>query len=299
LGSPIAGASVSFTLGTQSCSGTTNGLGVASCTIASLNQVPGPYTVTASFAGGTVGGVSYLPSSDSKAFQITKEQTTLSYTGDTVIANGGTAQMSGVLLEDGTTPISGRTVTFTLGTDGFAQTCTGVTNAAGIATCTISPVNQPLGPGVVGDSFAGDAFYLPSSASATTTVFQFLASGAFAIGDGNAAIGTSVEFWGAQWSKLNSLSGGSAPASFKGFASTLSGEPPHCGISWTTQPGGSSEPPATIPTYMGVLVTSSVTKSGSVISDGSPSIVVVRVDPGYGPDPSMPGTGTVVAKVCP
>jgi photosystem II stability/assembly factor-like uncharacterized protein len=298
-GSPIAGASVTFTLGTQGCSGTTSAVGVASCSIASLNQVPGPYTVMASFAGGTVGGVPYLPSTDSKPFTITKEQTTLSYTGDVVIANGGTAHMSGVLLEDGTVPIAGRTVTFTLGTDGSAQTCTGVTDATGTATCTISPVNQPLGPGTVGDSFAGDAFYLPSSASASTTVFAFLVNGAFVIGDGNAAVGASVEFWGAQWSKLNSLSGGSAPASFKGFASTLSAEPPHCGISWTTQPGDSSAPPATIPTYMGVLVASSVSKSGSEISGDAPSIVVVKVDPGYAPEPGSPGTGTVVAKVCP
>jgi photosystem II stability/assembly factor-like uncharacterized protein len=298
-GSPIVGASVTFTLGTQSCSGTTTAFGVASCSIASLNQVPGPYTVMASFAGGTVGGVPYFPSTNSKPFQINKEETTLSYTGDTLISNGGAAHMSGVLLEDGTVPIAGRTVTFTLGTDGSAQTCSGVTDATGTATCTISPVSQPFGPGTVSDSFAGDAFYLPSSATATTTAFAFLVNGAFVIGDRNAAVGASAEFWGAQWSKLNSLSGGSAPASFKGFASTLPAEPPHCGITWATQPGGSSAPPATIPTYMAVLVTPSVRQSGSAISGGAPSIVVVRVDPGYAPDPSSPGTGTVVAMVCP
>src|SRR6202040_2593590 len=42
--------------------------------------------------------------------------------------------------------------------------------------------------------------------------------GSFVIGDKNAAIGNSVTFWGAQWAKVNSLSGGPAPASFKGFA---------------------------------------------------------------------------------
>src|SRR5262249_58707595 len=44
-GAPIAGATVTFTLGTQGCSGTTNASGIVSCTIASLNQIPGPYTV--------------------------------------------------------------------------------------------------------------------------------------------------------------------------------------------------------------------------------------------------------------
>ena len=66
-GAFISGATVNFTLGTQAGSTTTNASGVASCTIASLNQFPFPRTVTAAFAGGTV-GVSYLPSTDSKAF---------------------------------------------------------------------------------------------------------------------------------------------------------------------------------------------------------------------------------------
>jgi hypothetical protein len=252
----------------------------------------------ASFAGGTVGGVSYLPAFDSKAFTITKEQTTLSYTGDTVIANGGAATLSGVLLEDGTTPIAGRTVTFTLGAGATAQICTGVTNATGKAACVINPVNQPLGPGTVSASFAGDAFYLPSSASANTIVFAFLTSGAFVLGDQSAGAGSSQEFWGAQWANLNNLSGGAAPDAFKGFAATLSSEPPKCGITWTTRPGNSSVPPETIPSYMGVLVTPSVTQSGVTISGIAPTIVVLKTDPGYGPDPGMLGTGTVVATFC-
>src|SRR5207244_1663026 len=213
------------------------------------------------------------------AFTITKEQTTLSYTGDSVIANGAAAHMSGVLLEDGTTPIAGRTVTFTLGTDGSAQTCNGVTDATGRAACVISPVNQPSGPGPVSDNFAGDAFYLPSSASASTIMFAFLTSGAFVLGDQSAAVGTSQEFWGAHWWMLNSLSGGPAPAAFKGFAENLSSVRPNCGIAWTTRAGGNSTPPATIPSYMGVLVTSSVSKSDSMISGNAAQIVVVRTNP--------------------
>ena len=297
-GAPIAGASVAFTLGTQGCSGTTNASGVATCTIASLNQVPGSYTVMASFSGGTVGGVAYSPSTDSKPFTITKEETTLSYNGDTVIANGGMARMSAVLLEDGTTAIAGRAVTFTLGVGATAQTCSGVTDATGTATCAIAPVNQPLGTGTVSADFAGDAFYRPSSATASTILFAFLTNGSFVLGDQSAAVGTNDTFWGAQWRKLNSLSGGQAPASFKGFASTLSSEPPRCGIRWTTGPGDSSGPPDAIPTYMGVLVSPSASKSGPTISGGVLRIVVVRTDPGYGPDPGSAGTGTVVATFC-
>jgi hypothetical protein len=292
-GQPISGASVQFTLGAQSCAGSTSLAGIASCTLVP-NQPAGSYTVKADFAGSAL----YLPSSDSAPFTITLEETTLTYTGDTVIANAGTATMSGVLLEDNTTPIAGRMVSFTLGTGGSAQTCSGVTNTSGLATCPISPVAQPLGPGVVGDSFAGDAFYRPASSSANTSLFAFLTSGAFTVGDQSAQTGAQVTFWGSQWPQSNSLSGGAAPSSFKGFAATLSAEPPKCKITWTTGPGASSNPPATVPAYMGVLVASKVEQSGSTISGDAKRIVVVKADAGYSPNPGHPGTGTIVADFC-
>jgi hypothetical protein len=291
--SGVAGQTINFTIGTQSCSGTTNAAGAASCDL-TLNQVPGPYTVTASFAANG----NFQASSASASFTITKEETTLSYTGDTIIANNTTAHLSGVLLEDGTVPIVGRTVVFTLGTGATAQTCTGTTDGSGTAACTIF-VNQPPGPGVVSDNFAGDAFYLPSSASASTLIFAFLAHGSFVIGDGNAAVGpNTVTFWSATWSKQNALSGGSAPRSFKGFASNISSNPPLCGDNWTSRPGNSSKPPDTLPPYMGVVVSSSVSKSGSSISGNVPEIVVVRTSTGYAANPGHAGTGTVVAVYC-
>ena len=292
-GQPIPNASVQFTLGPQGCTATTNASGVASCTVV-LDQCSGSYTVKANFAGSPL----YLSSSDSKPFTVNPEETTLTYTGDTVIANGGSATLSGVLLEDNTTPVAGQTVTFTLGTGGSGQTCNAVTNGSGIASCTISPVAQPLGPGVVTDAFAGDSCYRPASASANTLLFAFPANGAFVVGDQSAHMGATVTFWGAKWSKVNSLSGGAAPSSFKGFAVTLSTEPPKCGITWTTGPGNSSNPPATVPAYMGVLVATKVTKSGSTISGDAKSIVVVKTDPGYAPDPGHAGTGTVVGVFC-
>jgi uncharacterized repeat protein (TIGR01451 family) len=230
--------------------------------------------------------------------KVTLEQTTLSYTGDTVIANGGTATMKGVLLEDNIKPIAGRTVVFTLGTGATQQTCSGVTNLSGVATCPISPVAQPLGPGVVADAFTGDAFYLPASANANTILFAFLTNGAMVTGDLSSPIGAGVTFWGAQWSSLNSVSGGPAPDAFKGFAATLATEPPACGITWTTRPGNSSNPPATLPSYMGVLVSTAVGKSGPTIAGDVLSIVVVQTDAGYAANPGHPGTGTVIAQFC-
>jgi hypothetical protein len=121
--------------------------------------------------------------------------------------------------------------------------------------------------------------------------------GAFAIGDGNSAIGTSVTFWGPQWGKLNSVSGGPASASFKGFAENPT--TPSCLISWTADPGSSTPPPAgPLPAYMAVIVTSSVSQSDSAIFGNTVHIVVVKTDPGYAPDAGHSGTGTVVAQVC-
>ena len=121
--------------------------------------------------------------------------------------------------------------------------------------------------------------------------------GAFAIGNGNSANGTAVTFWGAQWWKLNTLSGGSAPAAFKGYA--LSPKVPSCGTPWSTDPGNSAPPPAgPLPAYMGVIVTSATSQSGSQISGNTPHIAIVKTDPGYAPNPGHAGTGTVVTQVC-
>jgi hypothetical protein len=291
-GLPVPAATLSFTIGSQSCTATTDASGHAACSIL-LNQIPGSTTVVASFAGSGL----ELPSQVSVPFTITREETTLSYTGDTVIANGFTAHMSGVLLEDGVVPIAGRTIVFTLGTGITAQTCSGVTDATGTAACIISPVVQPLGPGVVVAAFAGDAFYLPSSASATTLIFAFPASGVFVIGDNNSANGTTVTFWSARWSLLNSLSGGAAPDSFKGFASNTS-IPPSCGGMWNAGPGNSGKPPDLLPSFMGVLVSSHVSKFGSNIAGDILRIVVVKTNPGYAPNPGHSGTGTVITTFC-
>jgi hypothetical protein len=172
---------------------------------------------------------------------------------------------------------------------------TGLTDAFGTASCSIL-VNQPLGPNSVSVNFAGDGFYLPSSASESVILFAFLPSGSFVIGNLDTAVGTNVEFWGADWADVNTLSGGLPPDSFKGFAATA---PQSCGGSWTTRPGNSSAPPlGPLPSYMGVIASSAVVQSGSTIAGNDPIIVVVQTNPGYAPDPGHPGTGTVVAVFC-
>ena len=139
-------------------------------TLAYVIPLPsGSYDLRADF---TSAEVLYLNSTHTliDGLTVTQEENTLTYTGETVIANGEAATMSATLVEDGpadddgdggSLPIAGRTVHFTLGTGATAQTCDAVTNLLGVATCVIDPVNQPLGPGVVTADFAGDAFYQP------------------------------------------------------------------------------------------------------------------------------------------
>jgi hypothetical protein len=294
---PLAGKTITFVLGagtgTETCSAPTDGSGVAQCSL-TPNEAAGSYTLTASFAGDG----DFLASSDSVAFTITKEETALHYTGPTLIPNGQNVSFSALLKEDDVVPIAGRTVSITIGSGGSAQTCSGVTNAGGTATCSIL-VNQPLGPGLpIHAAFAGDAFYLPSSDDATALVFAFLDHGTFAVGDGNATTGTAVTFWGARWAALNTLSGGGAPASFKGFGDQTSTTPPACGGTYKARPGNSGKPPDSVPSFMAVAVSSQVKKSGSNISGNIIHIVIVQTDAGYEPNPGHPGTGKIVAQFC-
>lgn len=120
----------------------------------------------------------------------------------------------------------------------------------------------------------------------------------FVIGDENAGVGSHVEFWGAQWHKLNGLTGGPAPAAFKGFANavTLEGK---CGGSWTTYPGNSSDPPeGPLPLVIEAIVSTKITKSGRVISGDLAGVVLIATEPGYGPNPGHAGTGTVIGEKC-
>jgi len=175
---PLSGQTVTFTLnGSETCSGVTNAAGSASCSL-TPHEAAGSYPLTATFAG----SAGDLGSSATATFTVTHEETTLTYTGPTKAANGVPLILSGVLREDGTTPIAGRTVTFTLGSGASAQSCSGTTNASGSASCTIASVNQPAASTSVPVTavFAGDAFYQPSSASATVK-FLFMTGRAYGL----------------------------------------------------------------------------------------------------------------------
>jgi hypothetical protein len=140
-----------------------------------------------------------------------------------------------------------------------------------------------------------------ADATSHVLVFAYTAGGSFAVGDQtvgpiSGAAGKSVYFWGSMWAGKNSLSGGAPPSAFKGFADSLAG--PACGVDWITSPGDSGLPPAAVPSYLAVIVSSSVTKVGTSISGNDVHVVIVKTNPGYGPQPGTPGTGTIVGVLC-
>ena len=210
-------------------------------------------------------------------------------------AVGTKATIQGTLSACGT-PLPNTTVDFTVSTGPNAGLKgSAVTDSNGLAsfsyTSTKDGTDQDVAKvtNVTGGS-------ITSNNVSVIWVVPYLSSGAFVVGDQSAS--GKVNWWGAQWATSNVLSGGSAPDAFKGFAADLSSNPPTCGGTWTTTPGNSSNPPSTVPAYMAVIVSSNVSKSGSVISGDILHIVVVKTNPGYQPDPGHPGSGTVVTTVC-
>jgi hypothetical protein len=132
-----------------------------------ISAAPGVYSVT--FAADDHHHA--LSVSSLLSITVTREETTVVYTGVTgPVLDGSVVTLSGTLQEDGTTAIAGRTLGFTLGSGGGAQTCAGTTDGSGAASCTIT-VSQPVGSQPVSADFAGDTVYLPSSAASSVVVY--------------------------------------------------------------------------------------------------------------------------------
>ena len=276
---PVAGKTVKFELGTgDTCSATTNGTGDASCSIVP-RQAAGASTIKASFV---------------RRRRLQAEQRQQAVHDHARADDDGLhrpdRRPAGRLGRDAQGPAArgrrhaDRRADLTLKVG--SQSCTGTTASDGVATCKVT-FTGALGSASLSAAFAGDAFYLPSSDTAkTATVFSFPSRGAFVLGDrtvATATAATTVTWWADTWAGLNSLTGGGAPSSFKGFAGTAplptSTPPAACGGNWTTGPGASPPPTSGVPSYMGVLVAGSVTKSGSTIFGNTRKIVVVKVRP--------------------
>jgi hypothetical protein len=208
---------------------------------------------------------------------------------------GTTANLTANLTNNCNQALQGVTVHFTaLSGPNSGLTGTGTTDSGGNAPFSYSSAHP--GTDTWQASITNLAGTFTSNTVTVTWTVPYLASGAFVIGDQSAAAGGTQTFWSAQWWKANSLSGGAAPAGFKGFEDSLSN--PTCGATWTTDPGNSPPPPATVPAFMAVIVSSSITQSGSTITGNIVHLYVVQTNPGYAPDPGHTGTGTLRVKVC-
>ncbi|MFL5844440.1 MAG: HYR domain-containing protein [Solirubrobacteraceae bacterium] len=148
---------------------------------------------------------------------------------------------------------------------------------------------------------ATDSHGNTTTKTASVLVYRWAtdAHGAFVISDKQAVQGGSVTFWGSQWEKVNPFSSGlTGASSFKGFIEApSSGAVPAVGATWTSGNGNSTNPPATVPAYMAVVVASKETKTSGVIGGDVKRIAIVRTDAGYEGNPGHAGTGTVVGLI--
>jgi hypothetical protein len=222
--------------------------------------------------------------------------TSIAYTGPAAAANGQPLIVSALLTDTNSLPgipLANQMITIALG----EQSCSATTDARGVGSCSIA-VSQAYGPIELTANYDGiTGQYFPSATTSSVLVFGYApGGGSFVIADNNARVGTSVTFWGAQWWQTNLPTAGVAPASFKGFADAPA--IPACGADFSSNPGNSSKPPASIPPYLAVIVSSSIGKSGSAISGNIVKMVIVRTGSGYAANPGHAGTGTVVATLC-
>jgi len=141
-----------------------------------------------------------------------------------------------------------------------------------------------------------------ATATAKSTILTYAFSNGnnqgYVIGDRSASVNTAAYFWGSNWSQRNTLSGG-ASRGFLGFAYSTFPNPPTCGSTFKTYADSQKPAPSTIPAYVGVLVSNRIRTGGSGSSKAYTGdvvgIAIVHVNAGYGPEPSSPGTGPILA----
>ncbi len=301
-GSPLSNRSLSFSFGGHAFQATTDGNGIGTVNIAAA-PAPGAIPLSVSYAGETNFKAAQLNAS----INIGKEETSLRYTGKTLLGTAAPQQVSAVLTDtqDGR-PIANETITFRVGK---IQT-QGVTNSQGAATATLTlDSTQASGPNAIQVSFAGDNFYKPSITGAGVTVYL---STSFVVWGGNAGglhLGQDVNFWGHSWA--DQVTGGNfhANPSFKGFADPVNQVhvcEPGAGTGgalddqcWQSKPGNSFPPPLTLPAFIEVIISTAIAKQGSEIFGNIAAAAVCQVDPtpAYAPDPGHLGFCKLVAVV--
>ena len=262
----------------------------------------GQSTVNISFAG----DANYQAAQLSSSVTVLPASTLLRYTGANLVTALGQQSVSAVLTDSlGTTPVAGRTVTFTL--NGISAS--GVTDANGSATATLSFATAlTTGAGQLQINFAGDTNYRPSSRTVPVQIYQPMPFVIWGGNNGGLRIGQRVNFWGSQWESqvINGLYFGANP-SFKGWSGVLTGPIQACQQNvtlanlttacWQVKPGQSFPPDQVLPSLIEVIVSTVVDKSGDTVFGNIACGAVLQVDhtPPYGAVPGQPGFGTIAA----
>jgi len=162
---PITGATVSFQLGSGTCSGTTDSTGSASCIIGA-NQPPGAYTVTASFAG----NASYGASSTSTSVNLLPIFQTITFTTNAPASASTNSSFTVAATASSGLPVSYSSSgecsnvgpNYTMSSS--AGTCTVIANQAGDADYTAAvTVTESVTVTPATLSFADALFTVPAS----------------------------------------------------------------------------------------------------------------------------------------
>jgi hypothetical protein len=283
-GLPLANQPVTLTVGSATCTDTTNFFGIAYCPV-TVSSVPPTATVTGTFAG----AVGYTGSTDTGTMLIAKQPTVLKVTSS-LVQHSGTVVVTAKLTDDQGNAIAGAPVVLTLGSTSTTVT----TGPDGTASATFT---RSAGSYAVSARYAGSSVYLgdTSASGGRLTCYD---DSRFLIWGGNrpdlddaVQVGDHFTFWGSQWSKQVSRGDYGGGSSLKGWADSVSGS------SWSTRTGNSVGAPGSVAEYISVLVTTRVRKSGSTLGGDVARVVVLRVDDPdrYDANPGHSAAGTVVA----
>ena len=266
-GAVVSNRPVVFDFAGQVATAITNASGDAATTLVA-NTGPGSATVRISFAG----DAAYKSSETIARLDVTRILTTIAYTGKSAITDRLVATIDPAF--------ANAVVTFTAG----AQTATAVSDAGGRA---IAAMALPVGPLTVQIAFAGDTDHTDATATAKVLAYE---EQSFVIWGGNARPpqpGDRVNFWGRTWAKQVSSGEYDAEADFKGWASPIDA------LNWTSK-DGNSKPPSAIASYVSAIVATKIGKANGSTIGNIAARVVLRVEPGYRPDPGVSAYATIV-----
>jgi hypothetical protein len=160
----LSGRTITFTAAGETCNGTTDSSGNASCSV-TMNDPPGHYSTSAAF-GGDAG---YQAVSTTSPFTVLHMPTSVTYTGATSGGYNESVVLSAQLTENSDSRgVANEAINFSL--DG--ESCTATTDSSGDASCSVTPDDDP-GSYTVSTSFGGDQpTYEAASAIAGFTLSQ-------------------------------------------------------------------------------------------------------------------------------